>query len=269
VLDGPDLPQVDWFTEAALSTRHAFDQVVAACGEQAACAEALPELDRDWQAGLEALEASPVLTKAGDVEFEADGTAFLRYLRHGLVFPEFLTFYPLAMTRFDLDDFTEFTYRPMFSVGYVAPNVPSWFSHGVLYSVLCRDELPFVDRETLADAAGNEPSYVEAFVTNPYFEACERWNVPPAPEDSHVLTQSDVPALFMVGRFNPYSSLELINEAASQFANSQVVVFPTLGFNVLWNDCGRAVRNAWIDELATPDTTCIDDLPPVEFVVEP
>jgi pimeloyl-ACP methyl ester carboxylesterase len=210
-----------------------------------------------------------VLATSDGMEFEVDGTAYLRYLRHGLNYDEFLTFYPLGMTRLDLDDFTEFTHRPMFTPGYVTTDLPSKFSHGVLYSILCRDELPFVDREALADAAGNETPYVEAFVNNPYFEACERWDVAPSPEDPHVLNQSDVPALFMVGRFNPYSSLDLVNEAASRFTNSQVVLFPTLGYNVLGGDCGPAVRNSWIDELATPDTSCIVDLPRIEFVTEP
>jgi pimeloyl-ACP methyl ester carboxylesterase len=82
-----------------------------------------------------------------------------------------------------------------------------------------------------------------------------------------VLAETDVPALFMVGRFSPYSSPELVTEAASQFTNSQVVTFPTLGRNVLGGDCGPAVRNSWIDELATPDTSCIADLPPIEFAV--
>ena len=54
------------------------------------------------------------------------------------------------------------------------------FSLGVYLTVLCRDQVPFVDRSTLADSLRGDAAYQAVFGSNPYLDACTAWDVPAA-----------------------------------------------------------------------------------------
>jgi pimeloyl-ACP methyl ester carboxylesterase len=155
--------------------------------------------------------------------------------------------------------------------GYIQPgNDRFYFNHGLFYSVFCHDELPFIDRAALTQLAAGEAWYEEAYVDSPYFEVCQRWNVQ---GDDHsqagTAVTSDIPTLFLIGRFNPFSPRPLVEEAASTFSRSYVVEFPNQSHNVLGLNCGPMVRNAWINNPdAPPDTACVDNLPPVRFATD-
>ena len=50
-------------------------------------------------------------------------------------------------------------------------------SDGTFFSVLCHDELPFVDRDALTSSAVGDPAAQEDFVASPYFDVCDAWDV--------------------------------------------------------------------------------------------
>jgi pimeloyl-ACP methyl ester carboxylesterase len=159
---------------------------------------------------------------------------------------------------------------PVLSHGYTVSHWDAWrLSFGTFYSILCHDELPFVDRPALAAAIDGDPWYVEAYGRrNPYIDACGRWNVDPAEADPHEPVVSDVPILMLHPHFDPFSPLPLIKETASTLSRSLVVDFP-LGHNVLWHECPLSIRKAFIDDPASPpDTSCVADMPKIKFATD-
>jgi sugar lactone lactonase YvrE len=126
-----------------------------------------------------------------------------------------------------------------------------------------------IDQAALVEAAGSRPWYVEAYVNSPYPEICGRWDVGKASADPHNLLTSDIPTLMLVGRFDPFSPLPLVKHAAAGLSNSSIVQVAA-GRNVLENDCTIGIRNAFVDQPASPpDRSCVADLEGMRFVLPP
>jgi pimeloyl-ACP methyl ester carboxylesterase len=163
------------------------------------------------------------------------------------------------------------------NIGYAGPGSgPSVFSDGTFYSVVCHDELPFVDRQRLRALADGEPWFEDTYVDSPYVDVCERWDVGRATSDPHQPVTSEIPTLLVVGAVDPFSPVPLVEEAARGLAKSWVVEFPSWGHNPFSSDqpgfmegCSHAIRASWIDApTAPPDTSCIADIGPVGFEID-
>ena len=284
VFDSPDVPQVDLFSEGIAGTRYALGELAQACAGDAACAERFPDLQGRLAGDLARLEAEPILLHAGgallepkwpdDFEVMVDGTALLGVIRSGLSLHDWIPRLPAAIYSPPIEDngpvAIAIAEDPIYSHGYVQQSMqlPD-FNHGLFYSVFCHDELPFIDRAALAQLAGGEAWYEEAYVDSPYFELCQRWDVQGDDAQVGTAVTSDISTLFLIGRFNPFSPRPLVEEAASTFSRSYIVEFPNQSHNVLGLNCGPMVRNAWINNPdAPPDTACVDNLPPVRFATD-
>jgi pimeloyl-ACP methyl ester carboxylesterase len=275
VFDSPDVPQMDLLSEGIIGTRYALAELAQACAEDAACGERFPDLQETLALELERLEAEPILLHASGFEVMIDGTALLGVIRSGLSIHDWIPRLPAAIYDLPYEDngpvAASIAEDPIYSHGYVqqSTDLPD-FNHGLFYSVFCHDELPFIDRAALAQLAGGEAGYEEAYVDSPYFEVCQRWGVQgDADSPAGTAVTSDIPTLFLIGQFNPFSPRPLVEEAASTFSQSYIVEFPNQSHNVLGLTCGPMVRNAWINSPdSPPDTTCVDNLPPVRFVTD-
>ncbi len=291
--DSPLPPQVDRFTQAVIGTEWAFGQVVRACNAIPSCHRAYPHLREAWRDALRRLHAHPSSIRDEDLRIVVDDATAIRYLRNKLALGGHFIFAPLES---DLREFPLAVYdlmhgwvngepagrdvgwagAPPFDVGvdiqwWPSPAFipPAQLSHGTMYSYLCHDEVPFIDQASLAEAAGSRPWYIEAYVQSPYPEICEHWNVGQADTDPHEPLTSDIPTLMLVGRFDPFSPLPLLKEAATGLSNSSIVEV-TAGRNVLDSDCTIGIRNAFVDHPGSLlDTSCIADLPGIRFVLPP
>jgi sugar lactone lactonase YvrE/pimeloyl-ACP methyl ester carboxylesterase len=292
--DSPLPPQVDRFTGAILGTEYAVGQIVHACADQPSCHAAFPHLHRAWNQALTRLDEEPSTILDEDLEIVVDDAVAVRYLRNNLAqginettdIPEF----PLSIVDLRRNgwlnggpagDEVGWAAAPPSLVGYdvqwgdaAALTLDDWrtprLNHGAFYSYLCRDEIPFVDRDALVEAAMDRPWYVNAYVNHPYEEICERWSVEPAEDDPHGLPRSDIPVLMIAGRFDPYSPLPLIRQTAGRFSNGWVVEVPTRSRNAVATDCTVGIRDAFIADPGPPDTSCIADLEivePIRFVL--
>jgi pimeloyl-ACP methyl ester carboxylesterase len=275
VFDSPDVPQMDLLSEGIIGTRYALAELAQACAEDAACGERFPDLQETLALELERLEAEPILLHASGFEVMIDGTALLGVIRSGLSIHDWIPRLPAAIYDLPYEDdgavAASTVQNPIYSHGYIQPgdDRPN-FNHGLFYSVFCHDELPFIDQEVLTQLAAGEAWYEEAYANSPYLEVCQRWGVQ-GDDDSQAgaAVTSDIPTLFLIGRFNPFSPRPVVEEAASTFSRSYIVEFPNLSYNVLPFDCPRMIRNAWINNPdSPPDTTCVDNLPPVRFVTD-
>jgi pimeloyl-ACP methyl ester carboxylesterase len=161
-----------------------------------------------------------------------------------------------------------FGYTSAFDLGLGPDVLPIEFSDGLNYTITCRDELPFVDRQDLVALVGSEPWYHTAYVDGLWGDVCSRWDVDPSDAIQTEAVVSDVPTLFLIGRFDPYSPRQLVESFAAGFSNGYMVEFPHWSHNTLGDDggCAREIRNLWIDSpTSTPNSGCIDELPAVVF----
>ena len=49
--------------------------------------------------------------------------------------------------------------------------------YGLQYTIACREQLPFVDRDALIELTSDEPWYRRAYVDTAFGEICGRWDV--------------------------------------------------------------------------------------------
>ncbi len=294
--DSPMAPQVDRFTQAVVGTEWALGQIAKACRAERSCDAAFPHLHRAWNRALRRLHEHPSVIHDEDLDIVVDDATAVRYLRNNLAqglhetrdVPEF----PSAV--YDLlehgwvnggpagDEVGWAAASPM-TVGYdiewgdtqalhFPANIwgPIWSSQGAFYSYMCHDEVPFIDRTALKDAAGGKPWYVEAYLHNPYPQICERWGAGEAEADPHATLTSDIPTLMMVGQFDPFSPLRLLKQTAETLATSWVVEARRWSRNVLGWDCPIAIRDAFVAHpKSQPDTDCLADLDRIDFVLPP
>jgi pimeloyl-ACP methyl ester carboxylesterase len=280
ILDSPDVPQVDLFSEAIIGTRYAMRELSAACRSVSNCRRAFPDLERILREDLLELGRTPARIQSAKGEVTILDSTVVRFLRQLLATgaEDFGSVATLPSIIHSLRaessheggivaSAIEDPGQPVLSLGYAGPGVrPAAFSDGTFYSVLCHDELPFANRRALRELVGAEPWYADAYANSPYLDACERWDVGRAAHDPHELVISDTPTLIAVGRFDPFSPLPLVQKTARALAESWVVEIPSYGHRVLHLECPQAIRNSWIDDpTSPPDTSCIAVMDEIEF----
>jgi pimeloyl-ACP methyl ester carboxylesterase len=296
--DSPDAPQVDLFSEAIIGLHYAIARLSEACREDPKCQREFPDLKRTLRHDLLILRRNPAHIRTADGDLRLLDTTLVRWVRQWLATATTTTpSIVLAVLSHLPDDATEairstlggeileqddplttWAADPLtLNLGYAGPGAgPSVFSDGTFYSVVCHDELPFVDRQRFRDLAAGEPWFEDTYVDSPYLEACERWDVGRAPSDPHQPVTSDIPTLVVVGIADPFSPLPLVEEATRGLMKSWVVEFPSWGHNPFSSDqpgftegCSHAIRAGWIDApTAPPDTSCIAEISPIGFELD-
>ena len=263
-MDSPQFPQVDEVSAGIGGTRYALDQLFEACRNDARCATAYPDLRGQWDRALARLERRPL---RGPVTVDAGKLLRAARFTLGGDGPENLTKLPAmiaaaARGRIDPQLAEIMTNAPLFCAGY-RPSCSSGFSLGVYLTALCRDEVPFIDPASLAEAAGGDPTYEAVFVHDPYLAACEAWDVPPADSSVHDPVRADVPALLFSGQFDSFSPPPAARDALKDYGTGWVLEIPGQTHNALgFTECPIGIRNRWIWHPMSPprDTRCLKDM---------
>jgi pimeloyl-ACP methyl ester carboxylesterase len=294
--DSPDAPQVDLFSEAIIGSRYAIARLSEACGDDPRCKRAFPDLEETLRHDLVALHREPARIPTAEGELTFLDTTLIRWIRQWLatsmtpsIVPTVMSHLPddpaqaivsaLGDEAFEQDDplAAWAADQLTLNLGYAGPGYGSAaFSDGTYFSVICHDELPFVNRNALREIAAGEPWFERAYVDSPYLEVCDRWDVGQAPSDPHHPVTSDIPTLIVVGTADPFSPLPLVEEAAQALTAGWVVSYPSWGHNPFSSDqpgtteeCAWAIRASWIDvPTAPPDTSCIADVEPIQFEID-
>jgi pimeloyl-ACP methyl ester carboxylesterase len=271
LLDGADFPQADPFSEAIRSTRYAIGQMDAACSADPACNRRFPHFARAVSTVVSRLTRNPVTVTVPaasgqpPVRILFDGALFLRSLRDLLAYiprdgvgPQI----PASIYRV-LGSGASSSLEPIaarmatdqtYCVGY-QPKCDNLhpLTEGAYYSILCSDIQPFTDLPGLAQLAGHEPGYAEAFVHDPYLDVCARWKVRRAEPSVASPVRTDVPTLMFAGQFDPFGALPVAKRAATTFGRAWVYGVPGIGHNVFGVDiCSRSIRTAWVDNPTSP-----------------
>ena len=288
IMHGPQLPQLDPVTEAPAEARRAIAEVAAECARDERCDRSYPDLEDAFSDAVERLDRDPIAVDVEDstaavqaghpIRVLVDGSAFLRMTRN-LISDADLDLVPQlpgvihaalegdvssvarALSE-DLD--TCAGYLPNCTLGYT-------FSHGAFYSALCRDMVPFVDRQAIRTAVAGDPAWADAYAANPLVDVCDVWGVEPGDPVVNEPVTSDVPILIFRGQFDAYSDRAVIDRALRTLSAAQVVHVAYEGHDMKRDvECYRGVRRAWLDEpTADVEPGCLRRVPPPEFVIQP
>jgi pimeloyl-ACP methyl ester carboxylesterase len=280
--DTPQFPQVDEVTLGISGTRYALSQIFADCAADRACGRRFPDLSNALREAVVRLDEEPVTVNVADtpaaeaaghrIRVVVDGAALLRAVR-GMVSNIDLGMAPVVPAAIyralegDVEVVAYLLSEQPVCLGYQPVCGAQPLFEGALFSILCHDQVPFVEASRLAGMAGGDPGFHDAYVDSPYLDVCEAWDVGEATSVAHRPVSSDIPMLIYVGRYDAFGPLPAAEQAIASLSGSFLVDVPYQGHNVLGSlDCYRSIRNAWIEEpTSAPDTSCIDEVPSTTF----
>jgi len=281
-LDTPQFPQVDEVTLGISGTRYALSQISADCAADRVCSRRFPDLSNALQEAVVRLDEEPVTVTVADtpaaeaaghpIRVVVDGAAFLRAVR-AMVSSIDLGMAPgvpalvYRALEGDVEVVAHLLSEEPLCLGYQPVCGAQQLFEGALFSILCHDQVPFVEASRLTGMSGGDPGFHDAYVASPYLDVCEAWDTGEATSVAHRPVSSDIPMLIYVGAYDAYGPLPVAEQAVASFSGSFLVDVPYQGHNVLGSlDCYRNIRNAWIENpTSAPDTDCIADIPPPIF----
>ena len=278
ILDAPS-PPGEAEASGLVAMRHAFEEVLATCAADAACAAAFPDLRETWLETLARLDADPPLIEAVDdytgERFQvllnaANATMPLRFslASASAVRTVPLYVYSLSEGNFDL---------AARGWGGVLARAGSFLGWGSSLSVRCAEPGSIDDPAAVERLVAESPTIAAFYDHGPLggrmkFVACKNWPVERVSDEEMAPVRSDIPTLMLVGQVDAATAFEDAQEIAANLTRVHgMYVFPALGHIVGLgsHDCPAEIEAAFLnDPIATPDTSCIAEMAPLTFLTE-
>lgn len=268
ILDSVYPPDVGYYTEYASTMHRAFTAVFEGCASDPSCSARYPDLESDFYATVDQLNAEPEVAGSPFGPVSVDGGVFMDAMAIYLYSPDWIPRSPQAIDRVASGDL-----RPVEDVVVGAITAPD-INWSMFYAMQCREEIPFEDFSEAVSLGENLPDQIIGHYTQGFarfhFEMCERSTSGIAQTIESEAVESTVPALVFAGGYDPATPPYWSEAAADRLGNAVYVEFPTMGHGIMRsNNCGLEIGLAFIDDpTVDPNTSCVDDLPPVGFAVD-
>jgi pimeloyl-ACP methyl ester carboxylesterase len=270
ILDSVQPPQVAVNSERAPNAYRAFEKLFAACAADDNCSEAYPDLEATFYQVIDDLNANPVTTTVSGSEISYGGGVFSEAIYAMLTLGRIDSAPKAIYTAAEGDLRYIDPYIPdILNVG--SPDGLDIISAGVFYSLACREEVPFDSYENaVALAADLPPSIADHYLflfAVWQFSLCEAWGIEPGDPVVNEAVVSDVPALILMGQFDPITPPEYGQLTAENLSNSFFYEFPNEGHEVMMgHQCALGIGLQFLnDPAAEPDASCIEGLPGPNF----
>ena len=252
----------------------ALKRLFKACDADPGCGQLHPDLAGSFSRAVERLDQDPIPLTVQDpingkeVDLVIDGDQFIQIVYISTFIGLLLPFVPSMIDAAALGQTAPLEIVAPFSVAYTAG-----VSLGANYIYNCNDELSFTDPvevQELVAQADVLPELEDGGFAGTYesFGVCEAIDVEPAAEQENQAVKSDVPAMVVVGEYDPITPPEYGLQAALTLSNSFLVVVPGLGHDPITTggDCAMSVAVAFLDDPEhEPDLGCEEEMG-LEFV---
>lgn len=268
ILDGV-VPQDEVLgLEVAQDAQRALDLMLSRCSDDPGCNETFQDVGEEFQDLLKALEDQPVTTslmhpitgEPTEVEFTRD--QFVVAVRLLTYAPETVALLPLLIhTAHSEGDFA------LLAAQYLVVNqsLGETITIGMNYSVLCSEDVPFLDDEEALRVG--EGTYLGDLQVRELRRICQFWPQGAIPEDYKRAVTSDLPVLLLTGEADPVTPPENGEKVAATMPNSLHLVAPGQGHNVILRGCLPKIAGTFIENgtVTGLDTACLDDIKPMPF----
>jgi pimeloyl-ACP methyl ester carboxylesterase len=252
-----------------LDAERALLDILARCAGESACGAAFRDPAQDYYAVRAALRAHAVPVSVADpttgeerrFDFTSDHLASV--LRLTTYTSEYAALVPLllhaAVTRHD--------YAPLAAQFLlIERSAGRTIAAGVHNSVVCAEDLPFLDAGAI-DRAALAATYLGAAQLQALSIVCRLWPRGPVDADLHAPLASEVPALLLSGSDDPVTPPQYARQAVSAFRHSLSLVLNGFGHGQLTAPCMDRVMAQFISRASAEglDVSCARAARPLPF----
>ncbi len=261
VLDSVAPPDMILPLYFARDGQRAFDRLTAACAADPGCAQAFPNLADRFEQLLARLDRKPErVTVAHPRTGEPEQVAFDRLTIGGIVFSALYLPETAAMLPFLIHRAAEGDYTGLLALGSAGVGAIEGMSMGMRYSVICAEDAPRVNDETILREAGG--TFAGAALAKAFLKPCEFWPRGEIPADYYAPFASEAPTLILSGEFDPVTPPVWGEQIAKQWRNTRHVVVPGIGHGATGRGCMMRVIRRFLNDAnpAGVDPSCAETL---------
>ncbi len=261
IIDGVVPPQLALGPEIATESQRAVDSIFARCAEDALCSERFPELDATFRRVIATLRENPVMVEVADpnsgrpreIRFGAGELAgAVRLVAYN---PNMIALLPLMVHEAGLGN-----YGPLASQYLlVALSMSDALALGMHNAVMCTEDMPFLDTETI-DYDAIEASYMGSFQLDALQAMCETWPAGPIDDDFKEPLATGIPFLLLSGDADPITPPRYADMAAVDLVNATHLIGKHQGHGQINVGCTSRLAADFV-ESADPtslDATCLE-----------
>ncbi len=262
VLDGVVPPQLPLGPDIALEAQRALDEIFERCRTDPDCDARFPELDLDFQSLHAALEAEAVSLEVPDPLTGKREQVFLGANELGAAI-RLLAYSPntIALVPLLINEAARGNFAPLAAqFQLTASNLADLLSLGMHNSVMCTEDLPFIDKDAI-DYAALEATYMGALQLEALDTICSIWPRGPLDDGIGEPLVTDIPVLLLSGTADPITPPRYADLAAVELGNARHLVGEKQGHGIFAVGCmpkliGNFIASA---DAASLDAGCMDD----------
>jgi pimeloyl-ACP methyl ester carboxylesterase len=240
---------------AAWAGQRAVDIIFDKCRADPACHAAYPNLKEEFQSifarvrqGIEVEVRAPDGRTARvhpGVEALGEGIRHYLYSTDGAAFPQLIH-------KAAAGDLTPLIQRAVSAEIELANDL----AMGMLLSVTCAEQIPYIDDATLARETAN--TFLGDLRVQEQRAACREWVRAPLPKDVHELVHSQVPVLLISGARDAVTPPQFGDRVAAQLTASRHIIFPESSHGN-WGFCGIKLMSDFLEKGSAEalDTSCV------------
>jgi len=242
-----------------------MDLLLARCQADSACQEAFPNLRAEFEELLQKLAAQPATVAMADpLTGKAIGFSLTRDMFSSIVFallysPEINALLPLSIHAAYADS----NFAPLVAQ---AGGLDAGLYNGMLYSVVCTEDAPFITPELAAQLS--EGTYF-GDMSRVMREVCAGWPRGRLPADYGAPVKSEVPALLLSGEADPITPPQYAGQVARDLPNSLHLIAPGMGHGILGRGCVSRLVADFVasGSVGGLDGACVQEIAPPPFFV--
>ena len=142
----------------------------------------------------------------------------------------------------------------------------AYSSRGMMFSVLCHDEIPFsslVDFQTqLSQYPQLAGMYHQSILGELTYQVCPEWGASEADVSASQPVRSSIHTLVLSGEYDPITPPAWAEAAAMNLENAYLFEFPGFGHGVSGNPgCPQTIlEQFWRNPSTAPDAFCLKEL---------
>ena len=271
IIDGVVPPQVPLGPDIATESQLAIDRVLDRCRDDAGCNDRFPAIHQDFQelrdtladAPVSVALANPVTARLESIEFgEQQLGAAIRLLLYNAR--------TVALLPLLINDAANGNYAPLAAQFQMAVAALSEsLNIGMHNAVVCTEDLPFVDFETV-DRDAIAASYLGPLQLEALQTMCSVWPVGVLDDDLRRALTTDTPVLLLSGSADPITPPRYAEMAAVNLSNAWRLTGKNQGHGLAFVGCmprliGRFVANMQLEE---GEADCLQDAFAMPFFVD-